>query len=156
MDLCDTVQRELVQAVRALKRTPAFTATTTLTLALALGAATAIFTILDAVVLRPLPYPHGERLVALSSPVPRVKAAPVWGLGRHELRYFKRTSRTLEDLGLYNSYALSVMGDGGSHDAERVMAANVSASLFSVLGITPEIGRLITTADNENAALTRS
>src|SRR5919206_5284327 len=106
-DLVDALGREIKHAARSLSRAPTFTVMTVLTLALGIGATTAIFTILDAVVLRPLPYPHGDRLVALSSPVPGIKAAPVWGLARHEMFYFQRESRTLEDLGLYQSEALT-------------------------------------------------
>ncbi len=147
-DFGDALRRELKQAIRALARTPAFTAMTVLTLAVGLGAATAIFAILDAVVLRPLPYPHGDRLVALSSPVPGIKAAPVWGLARHEMFYFERESRTMEDLGLYNSFSATVMGDGSAYRAEQVASANVTGNLFGILGITPERGRLLTADDN--------
>jgi predicted permease len=147
-ELGDTLGRELKQATRALARTPGFTAMTVITLALGLGAATAIFAILDAVVLRPLPYPQGDRLVALSSPVPGIKAAPVWGIARHEMFFFQRESRTLEDLGLYNTFALTVMGDGGVNRAQQVPAASVTANLFGILGITPERGRLLTADDN--------
>ena len=147
-ELGDTLAREVKHAVRALARTPSFTLMTLVTLALGLGAATAIFTILDAVVLRPLPYPHGDRLVALSSPVPGIKAAPVWGIARHEQYYFERESRTLEDLGVYRTDAWTVMGDGTAHQAEQVPTAEVSASLFGVLGIVPERGRLLNAADN--------
>ena len=156
MQRTGTVAREFRHAVRSLRRAPTFTAMTIVTLTLALGAATAIFTILDAVILRPLPYPHGDRLVALSSPVPKIKASPLWGLGRHELAYFKGASRTLEDLGLFQTEALTVLSDGGAHDAERVMTASVSASLFTTLGITPEAGRLITATDNGNPDLNRA
>ena len=147
-ELGDTFGRELRQATGALARTPGFTTMTVMTLALGLGAATAIFAILDAVVLRPLPYPHGDRLVALSSPAPGVKAAPLWGIARHEMFYFQRESRTLEDLGLYNTFAATVMGDGSAYRAQQVPAANVTANLFGILGITPERGRLITADDN--------
>jgi putative ABC transport system permease protein len=147
-ELGDSLMRELRHAARALAQTRSFTIMTLVTLALGLGAATAIFTILDAVVLRPLPYPRGDRLVALSSPVPGIKAAPVWGLARHEQYYFERASRTLEDLALYNTFAVTVMGDGSTHQAEQVHGANVTANLFSVLGIVPERGRLLTADDN--------
>ena len=147
-ELGDTFGRELRQATRALTRSPGFTLMTVITLALGLGAATAIFAILDAVVLRPLPYPHGDRLVALSSPVPGIKAAPVWGIARHEMFYFERESRTLEDVGLYNTYAATVMGDGSAYRAQQIPAANVTANLFGILGILPERGRLLTADDN--------
>jgi predicted permease len=147
-DVMDSLKREVKQALRALSRAPSFTTMTIVTLALGLGAATAIFTILDAVVLRPLPYPHGERLVALSSPVPGVKASPVWGLARHEMFYFKEQSRTLEDLGVYRTALVTVMGDGTEHQAERASTAMATASLFTVLGVRPERGRLLLPDDN--------
>ena len=151
IDLTDAFGRELRQAVRALRRAPAFTFMTLVTLALGLGAATAIFTILDAVVLRPLPYPNGDRLVALSTPVPGMKASPMWGLARHEVFYFKQQSRTLENIGIYNGDVGTIPGDGGTHDAERVPLAYVSASLFGVLGIVPEHGRIFNWDDNRRA-----
>jgi len=150
-DLGDSLGREVKHAIRALSRAPTFTVMTVLTLALGLGAATAIFTILDAVVLRPLPYPHGDRLVALSSPVPGIKASPVWGLARHEMFYFKQQSHVLEDLGVYRTELGTITGDGGAHQAERVAVADVSASLFGVLGIVPERGRLLNPDDNVRA-----
>ena len=149
-DLVDGLKREVKQAVRALRRAPSFTLMTFVTLALGLGAATAIFTILDAVVLRPLPYPDGERLVSLSSPVPGMKASPVWGVARHEMFYFKQQSRTLEELGVYRTIIVTIMGDGSEHQAERVPTAMASASLFATLGITPERGRLLVPDDNRS------
>ena len=147
-DRLDVLAREGKHAIRALLRAPSFTVMTVLTLALGLGAATAIFTILDAVVLRPLPYPNGDRLVALSSPVPGVKASPVWGLARHEMFYFKQQSRTLEDLAVFRTDRATVRGDGSAHEAERVPTAFVSSTLFGVLGIVPERGRLLVPDDN--------
>jgi len=150
-DLRDSLGREVKHAIRALSRAPTFTVMTVLTLALGLGAATAIFTILDAVVLRPLPYPHGDRLVAVSSPVPGIKASPVWGLARHEMFYFKQRSHLLEDLGVYRTSVGTITGHGGAHQAERVPVADVSASLFGVLSIVPERGRLLNPDDNVRA-----
>ncbi|HEY2378568.1 MAG TPA: ABC transporter permease [Gemmatimonadaceae bacterium] len=151
LEFTDTVGRELKYAVRTLGRSRTFAAMAFVTLALGLGAAMAIFTILDAVVLRPLPYAHGDRLVALSSPVPGIKAAPVWGLARHEMYYFKRESHTLEDLGIYRTELATLTGDGGATQPERAPAAYVSASLFGVLGIVPERGRLLNPDDNLRA-----
>jgi putative ABC transport system permease protein len=150
-DFADALGRELRHAIRALLRARTFTVITAFTLALGLGAATAMFTILDAVVLRPLPYPHGDRLVAVSSPVPGIKAAPVWGIARHEMFYFKQQSRTLEDLGVYNATVGTVAAGGGPQEAERAPVALVSASLLNVLGIVPERGRLLNADDNLKA-----
>src|SRR2546423_8578576 len=71
-----------------------------------------------------------------------------WSQARHELFYFKRQSRTLEDIGLFRANVFTVRGDGGEHQAERVPTAMVSASVFGVLGIAPEAGRLLNPDDN--------
>jgi putative ABC transport system permease protein len=147
-DLLDAVVRETRQAARALARSSGFTVTAVLTLALALGAATAIFTLLDAVVLRPLPYPDAERLVELTSPVPKFKGDTLWGLARHEIFYFKQNSRSLEDVGVYQSDRLTVNGTSPDRPAERVPAARVSSNVFDVLGIRPELGRTLLPDDN--------
>ena len=147
-DVLDSLVRETRQAARALSRSKGFTVTAVFTLALALGAATAIFTLLDAVVLRPLPYPDADRLVELSSPVPKFKGDTLWGLARHEIFYFKRHSRSLEDLGVYQNDRLTINGTGPDRPAERVPAARVSANVFSILGIRPALGRTLLADDN--------
>ena len=148
MDFLDTVTRELRHAARSLARSRGFTVAAVVTLALGLGAATAIFTMLDAVVLRPLPYANADRLAELTSPVPKFKGDTLWGLARHEAFYFQDNSRAIEDIGLYQNAEVTVGGDGGDHPAERARAAVASAGLFRVLGITPEYGRNILLDDN--------
>src|SRR5205814_7998067 len=125
-----------------------FTLTAILTLALGLGAATAIFTMLDAVVLRPLPYAGAEQLVELTSPVPKFKGDTLWRLARHEMFYFKENSHTLSDIGVYQNDELTVQSDGTARPAERASTAMVSASLFHVLGFRRELGTLFTLDDN--------
>ena len=90
MDLLDVLRREGMRAARSLARSKMFTAVTVLTLALASARQRRSSRSSTAVVLRPLPYPHGSRLVSLTSPVPGIKASPLWGLARHEMIYFKR------------------------------------------------------------------
>ncbi len=148
MDVFDVVTRETRQAVRSLARSKGFTLTAVSTLALALGAATAIFTMLYAVVIRPLPYHDADRLVALSSPVPKFKGDTLWGLARHEIFYFKQNSRALADIGVYQNDQLTVSGTGPDRPAERVRAARASANLFNVLGISAELGRTLLPDDN--------
>src|SRR5262249_26954488 len=72
MDLIETIRRETRHSARSLARTPAFSLIVVLTLSLGLGAATAIFTLLDRVVLRPLPYPNADRLIHIGSLWPKV------------------------------------------------------------------------------------
>ncbi len=146
-DTVHAIGREVRLAARALMRTPVFFFITVLTLALGVGATTAIFTLLDAVVLRPLPYPNAERLVWLTSPVPKMKGQTEWGLARHEMFYFLDHGRTLDAMGVYSSSTVKVQGTPSSQ-AERAQWVRSSASLFNVLGFTPRLGRLIITDDN--------
>ena len=148
MDFLESIRRELRQAVHVLTRSPGFTLTAVFTLALGLGAATAIFTMLDAVVLRPLPYADAEQLVELTSPVPKFKGDTLWGLARHEMFYFKENSRTLTDIGVYQNDEVTVGSGNSSWPAEKARTATVSATLFNVLGFRPMHGRLFTTEDN--------
>ncbi len=148
MDFLDTVTRELRHAARSLTRSRGFTVAAVLTLALGLGAATAIFTMLDAVVLRPLPYADADRLVELTSPVPKFKGDTLWRLARHEEYYFRDNSRAIEDIGVYQNTEVTVGGDGGDHPAERARAVQASAGLSRVLGITPLYGRNLVLDDN--------
>ena len=150
MHASDTILRETRRAIRTLLRAPGFSFVTIITLALGVGAATAIFTLLDAVVLRPLPYPHADRLVELSSPVPKIEGQTVWGLGRHEMFYFLERGRSLENLAVYNTYDVTLLGAGPDERPERVRWVSTSASLFDVLGFTPQLGRLIVKEDNSS------
>jgi putative ABC transport system permease protein len=137
----DTLRRELRHAARTLARSPSFTLVAFVTLALGLGAATTIFTLLDRVVLQPLPYPEARRLVHIGTLWPGVKADAEFAISRGQFFYFRQQSRTLVEVGLYDGDAIAIPGDG-VHPAERVPAIEASASLFRVLGIVPERGRL--------------
>src|SRR5688500_1961076 len=138
---------EIRHALRRLARHPAFTVPAVLTLALGLGATAAIYTVLDAVVLRPLPFASADRLVYIDSPMPGMGSDTRWGLARHEMFHFKQNARALEDLGVYQRDQVTVLGDGGA-PAERIEGANVSASHMNVLGFTPYAGGLLTPEDN--------
>src|SRR6185503_13718119 len=82
MELIEAIRRESRHALRSLARTPTFSIVTIVTLALGLGAATTIFTLLDHVVLRPLPYPNAERLVHLGTLWPKLKAEGDYSLSK--------------------------------------------------------------------------
>jgi putative ABC transport system permease protein len=150
MELTDAFLRETSRAARTLRRSPGFTGITILTLALGIGAATAVFTLLDAVVLRPLPYVASDRLVDLSSPVPLMKGQSRWGLARHEMFYFLERGQTLQNIGLYQTSEATVLGSGTGERPERARWVSASASLFDVLGFVPARGRLFTADDNRS------
>ncbi|MFN2564478.1 MAG: ABC transporter permease, partial [Gemmatimonadaceae bacterium] len=139
--------REVRHATRTLLRTPAFSVIALVTLALGIGATTAIFTVLDAVVLRPLPYPESDRLVSVTHPVSGagVEGGGKWGPSVAGYFYFRRENRTLSDLGVYQTGRVHVAGD---REAERVRAAYVTSSLLTTLGARPAVGRLITPDDD--------
>ena len=145
MDTWDAVRRETRQAVRSLGRSRSFTAIAITTLALGIGATTAIFTILDAVVLRPLPYPAAERLVLLQSGVPGVERDARWGLSVAGFLYFREHASSMDALGAYTTGQPTF---GGREGAERISAARVSGSLFDVLGARTILGRPIRDEDN--------
>ncbi|MEJ2204486.1 MAG: ABC transporter permease [Gemmatimonadota bacterium] len=137
--------RELRFALRSLVRAPAFTLGTLSTLALGLGATTAVYTVVDAVVLRPLPYPGADQLVRLESAVPGLEPDARWHLARGQYLYFRDEVTTLGSLGLYVSSVTTVGSvEEPDQQAERVRIAMVNPDLPRVLGIEPLLGRAFT------------
>ena len=151
VELFDTIRRELAHAVRALRRSPAFTVMAFVTLSLGLGATIAIYTVLESVVLRPLPYRNANELVSVLHPtiVPG-SGAGKWGLSSAGYFLFKKVNHTLSDFGSYTTDQVVVLGDGA--DAEFVQAGDVTASIFTVLGAKAAYGRLILPADDQIGA----
>lgn len=136
----------LRHSVRVLVRQPAFTVPAVTTLAVGMAAAVTIFTLLDTVVLTPLPFPNADRLVALSSPMPKLN--DTWGIARHQLFYYQANARSIEAMALYRESEATLTGDGTTQFAERVPIATVSADIFGVLGMVPVLGRTLTAQDN--------
>ncbi|QSQ21409.1 ABC transporter permease [Pyxidicoccus parkwayensis] len=140
-EIWDMVRRETRQALRSLARSPSFAVVAVLTLALGLGATTALYSVVDAVVLRPLPYDAPEQLVWLDSAVPGVAPDARWGLSEAGYLHFAREARGLASVGAFEvdngSFATS---DG----ALRVDVATVTASVMDVLRARPALGSLIT------------
>lgn len=145
MELLDTIGRETRQALRALARSRGFTFIAILTLALGIGATTAVYTLLDRVVLDPLPYPHADRLVKIGSLVSGKTVAGEWGVSEAGYFYYLDHNRSFDALGVYKRDERSMVADGR---AERVRAAIVSASVSRVLGVHAELGRLINADDD--------
>jgi predicted permease len=143
----DTLRRETGRSLRVLLRTPAFSLMALITLALGIGATTAIFTVLDAVVIRPLPYRNAHELVSILHPatVPG-SGERKWGLSTGGYLHFRENAKTLSDMGMYRTFGMTVTGEA---EAEVVQAAVVTASMFGVLGARAEQGRLITPDDDQ-------
>lgn len=145
-ELIDTFRREVGLAARVLRRTPSFSIIALTTLALGIGASTAIFTVLDAVVLRPLPYRDSDRLVSVLHPatVPG-SGERRWGLSYGGYFQFQQNVKSFSGLGLYTTGGFTAVSDG---DAEYVRAAAATPSLLTVLRARPERGRLFIAADD--------
>jgi predicted permease len=139
-ELVNGAMREMRQSVRALMRAPLFTITAVLTLGLGLGAAGAVYTLLESVVLRPLSYAESDRLVYVASRVTGGGTAGQWGVSPAGYFYYRDNQRTLRGLGVFSSLPVNISGDG---EAERVSAALVNAELFTVLNARVAAGRLI-------------
>jgi putative ABC transport system permease protein len=149
-DWRSALARDVRHALRGLVQRPAFAAVVILTLGLGIGATTAIYALLDAVVLRPLPYPNASRLVYIEHPVPGVETNARWRMSQAGYFFFRKNSRAFQDIGLYNRSEASLVTPDR---AERVRAASVSGNFFDVLGAKPLLGRGFTDADNRpNAA----
>ena len=150
LELLGNLARELRHSARALLRTPAFSLIAFVTLALGIGATTAIYSILEAVALRPLPYRGAEELVSVLHPttVPGTGESK-WGLSAAGYFYFREQNRTLADLGVYTTGHATVSGDG---EAEQVRYGGVTHTIFTTLLASPEIGRLILANDDRPGA----
>ncbi len=143
----DNLTRDLRTALRSLRRAPGFAAVVVLTLALGIGANTAIFTLLDQVVLRRLPVPTAGALVQLDGPgafmgtteLDRAFSYPMF-------RDLQAESSVLSALVARGPGAVTLRA--GDDDAERVDAELVSGNLFEALGATPAVGRLLSPADD--------
>jgi predicted permease len=142
--LMDTLGQEIRQAARRLLRSPAFTAATVLTLALAIGANTAIFAVVERVVINPLPYPESNRLIELDHGSVTLKVLN--GMGNTQGIYFiyKNRAQSIESAAAYSITARTLVGTG---DPERLRVTNATPSLGAVLRVPPAIGRWFTEAE---------
>ena len=136
------LSRDVRFALRSYRRAPGFTIVALLTLTLGIGATTAAFSVIDAVLLRPLPYAEPDRIVALTGrdslgrDVPAISAPTYYD--------WREASRTLEHMAIYATARRVVTGAG---DAARVETADVSSDFFRVLRLTPVLGRALADAE---------
>lgn len=137
--LLDRVAQDLRFAWRLLVRSPAFTAVAVCTLTLAIGATTALFTIVHAVILRPLPFPAADRLVMIWEQAPD-RAAPNVVSTANYLDW-KARARSFAQIAALRQMAMNVLGPGG--EAEQLVGLQVTSEIFPVLGVQPLIGRVI-------------
>jgi hypothetical protein len=132
----ETLWQDFRFALRQLRRNPGFALAAILTLALGIGATTAVFSVVDTVVLRPLSYADSSRLVMIDEWTPSVGSIPVNGLHFQE---WARTARSFDRVALIGGLSVNVTD---SSEPERLPGARVSPELFPLLGVQPQLGRL--------------
>ena len=136
--------RELRLAFRALRKQPGFTTVAVLTVALGVGANSAIFTVVDAVMLRPLPFHDAARVVVINERTPQF---PTLSLSAENYRDVCREAASLQACGAFRNFTANL--SGGS-EPERVPAKMLSANMLPLLGVAPILGRGFT-ADEDRA-----
>src|SRR4051794_26064068 len=134
-------------AFRQFLKSPAFTIITVLTLALGIGANTAIFSVVNAVLLRPLPYPQPERIVYLNE----VSSGIDQSIALPDYLDWRKDAKSFQHLALSRLESRNLSGMSG-REAERVSVAFVTANFFNVIGLNPQIGRTFTEDEDRPGA----
>jgi predicted permease len=137
-------------AWRGLVRTPAFLATTVVTLALAIGAVVGMFNVVYTVLLRPLPFPDSDRLVVLSGSAPGSDLPERFGPGQEFYLHYKERSQLVDGIFLFGAGTSTLRTD---NRVERVAMAFPSNDIYATLGARPAIGRLPTPEDEDRVVL---
>lgn len=132
----DMLRQDAGFTMRAMRRSPGFGLTAIITLALGIGATTAVFSVVNAVLLRQLPYRDAGRLVMINNMEP--KTGNVWPVSHADFLDWKRESRAFEDMEVFQLEALNLTGPA---EAARIAGMRVSAGFLPLLGVTPALGR---------------
>jgi putative ABC transport system permease protein len=149
----DAWKRDFTHAARGLLRAPGFTTVAALTLALAIGATTAMYSVVDAVLLDPLSFPEPDELVVIRGTAPGTDLAEEFPLGPEFYLEYSESARTLENLAFAGGGQTTVrLGD----NVERLFIATGPPSLFTTLGVTPVVGRLPGMSDEEGQVVVLS
>jgi len=136
--------RDLRYALRMLAKRPVFTAIAVITLALGIGANTAIFSVVNAVLLKPLPFPNPEQLVAVGSLNPTEGSKDLKSVSFADFRDFRQTARSFESLAAHRGTRLALTGMG---EAQSLQGREVSGDFFDVLGVKSLLGTGFTRAE---------
>src|SRR5271154_1328534 len=142
----ETLAADVRYGVRMMLRTPGFTIVSILTLALGIGANTAIFSVVNGVLLNPLPFPQPEQLVTLSESKPNFATGSISYLN---FRDWQRNNHTFSSMAISRQISFSLTGSG---EAEQLNAELLSSDYFSLLGVKPVIGRIFAPGEDEVGA----
>jgi predicted permease len=136
----ETIFQDVRYSARMLRKNLGFTTVAVLTLALGIGACTAIFSVADTILLRPLPYYQPDRLVTVTESLPRMGLDEV-GVSPLEYLDYRNQNRAFSQVAAYQSAGFNLTGD---EEPLRVNAARISASAWPLLQVSPELGRTFT------------
>lgn len=139
----NSITSQLRQIVRRLWRAPIFTIVTLITLGAGVGANIAVFSVVDGVLLKPLPYPHAESLVGVWHTAPGLNLDDV-NMAPSNYFIYREQNRVFEDIGMYEGDSVSVTGQG---NPEQVHALDVTDGVLPILGVTPMLGRWFSRPD---------
>ncbi len=140
----EILTKDLRHGFRAFRNKPAFSLMAVLTLALGIGASTTIFSIVEAVILRPLPYANPDRLVQVKEWIPKAIPTPILVCAPDAVQ-FQRESKSFEAMAAFANGESELSGGA---EPQRVKVDRVNASLFSTLGVQPSLGRAFTTEED--------
>jgi hypothetical protein len=144
--LLETTIQDARFAARMLRKSPGFTIVAVLTLALGIGANAGVFSVVNAVLLNPLPYSHSEQLVAIHESKPNF---PAGSISFPNFKDWKKNNRSFSAMAISRSYGFSLAGIG---ESERLPARLVTSDFFSVLGVKPVLGRNFASGEDEVGA----
>ncbi|HYP28824.1 MAG TPA: ABC transporter permease [Blastocatellia bacterium] len=133
----ETLWQDLRFGLRMLRKNPGFTAVAVLTLTIGIGANVAIFSVVYGVLLQPLPYAEGDRLVTLIQAYPQ-KGLSTWGISQANFALYRDQNRVFEKVAAYTPAGFNLTG---GDSPERLQAASVTVDFFDVLGVQPGWGR---------------
>ena len=142
----ETLWQDIRYAVRMLMKTPSVSVIVVIALALGIGANTAIFSVVNAVLLRPLPYEESERLFLLNE---KSQVLDEMSISYPNFEDWKAQNHVFEGIAVYNRQSYNLTGVG---EAERVVTGQVSADLFKILRVRPEHGRVFTNDEDKPGA----
>src|SRR5215467_2052997 len=142
----NTLFADLRYAVRLLTQSPTFTAIAALTLALGIGATTALFSVVNGLLLNPLAYPHSQRLFVIYARIAGLDSAPI---EYPNFLDWQRDNRSFASLAAYRNEDYNFIGNG---EGERLSGYMISASFFDTLGIAPVLGRTFRVDDDQIGA----
>jgi predicted permease len=142
----DTAARDLRYGARTLRKNPGFTVVAILTLALGIGANSALFSVVNGVLLNPLPYPHAEQLVTLQESKPNFETGSI---SYPNFRDWQKDNHSFSSIAIARRYSYSLTGMG---EAEQVQARFISSDFFPLLGVNPVVGRTFVSGEDEIGA----